>query len=146
MKTYTQDEAKKKIKAIFLRIEKKFADKQVTGTRSIPAAPNTGRFFATQSGFIRTTTHHCSFAYGGSATRRPFALQVGSLVTREDQLAIKKALSYAMKRAFGERLEISEGNTWSGPHFDVFCDGPVGNNRAIVSEDFGTNYSTWFLV
>ena len=146
MKTYTQAEAKKKVISILVRLEKRFADKQVGGTRSVPSAPNTSVFRATQSGFIRTTSHHRSTGYAGMQYRREFALQVGSLVAPEDDAAIKKALIYAMKRAFGDRLTYTEGNHWKDPRFIVECDGPISENKVIVSQDFGTNYSTWFLV
>ena len=146
MKTFTQAEAKKKIIAILVRIEKRFADKQVEGTITIPSSPNTSMFRAVQSGFIRTTSHHRSAGYSGMSYPREYALQVGALVSREDKDAIKKALMYAMKRAFGGRLTYTEEDKWSGPYFRVECDGPEGKNKAIVSQDYGTNYSTWFLV
>lgn len=145
MKTYTQAEAKKKVISILVRLEKRFADKQVEGTRSVPSAPNTSVFRATQSGFIRTTSHHRSTGYAGMQHRREFALQVGALVTREDKAAIKKALVYAMKRAFGDRLTYTEGDRWNDPRFLVECDGPISENKVVVAQDFGTNYSTWFL-
>lgn len=145
MKMFTQDEAKKKVIGIFVRLEKKFAGKQVSGTGATPSSPDTRRFIATQSGFIRTTTNYCSFGYGGFAARRPFALQVGTLVSLEDQAAIKKSLIYAMKRAFGAHLKFTDGNRWDNPCFIVTCHSSEGEERVLVSQDIGTNYSSWYL-
>lgn len=115
-------------------------------TKSVPSAPNTASFRATQSGFIRMAgmVYKNDWSYSEKKYVKKVvsygALQVGTLVPTEIRKEISNDIGNRLNQAFGSYLDSYDGG-W----FVLVDEGKEYPTRVFLDTVYGSNYISFMV-